>query len=136
MCADFYFTNTLSQGNSALEGNIIGRTWWELMGRFRFIEIPLYAVGIVGTAYIINFKNKFFPLLWLNLLAFNHLFGAASWISGVNLSFIYSLVRYDWVTPYAISLVSTFISLPLTLLQFYFKKLLLLLRGAAIFARR
>lgn len=117
MSLDFYFTNTVSQGNSALEANPFGRLWWEMTGPFRFIEIPIYVTVILGAAYIINFKSKFFPLFWLNLLAFNHLLGVLSWLPGVNLNFIYSLVKHDWAIGYAFSFVSIFLSLPLTLLQ-------------------
>jgi hypothetical protein len=100
-----------------MEANVLARWWWQLAGPFRFIEIPIYAIVIVGAAYVMNYKSKFFPLFWLNLLAFNHLLGFLSWLPSVNLNLIYSLVKYDWALGYAFSFVSIFLSLPLTLIQ-------------------
>jgi uncharacterized membrane-anchored protein YitT (DUF2179 family) len=124
MSLDFYFTNSLSGGDYSLEANAIGRWWWEIAGPLRFVEIPIYAFAVLGSAYVINYKYKFFPIFWLNLLAFNHLLGFLSWVSYSNLEFIYSFVRYEWQTPYAFSLISIFLSLPLSLIQLRFKRYL------------
>ncbi len=123
MSLDFYITNLMSQGNSFLEGNFLARWWWQISGLFRFIEIPIYAVVMLGAAYIINYKSKFFPLFWLNLLALNHLMGFLSWLPYGILDFIYTGVKYEWAVGYVFSLISVLISLPLTLLQLRIGKL-------------
>lgn len=106
MSLDFYITNTVSQGDFTEEANIVGRLWWQLLGQFRFIEIPLWIGVVFGMAYIINFKSKFLALLWLNFLALNHLIGFLTWFPIHALDFLYTLVKEDWARGYAISLIS------------------------------
>lgn len=118
MSLDYYATNSLSQGDYSMEGNFLARYWWQITGPFRFVEIPIYATLVLGTAYIIHYKNKFFPLFWLNLLAFSHLMGFLSWLPYRHLlDPLYSIVPYEWAMGYAFSFIGIFLSLPLTLLQ-------------------
>ena len=106
MSLDFYLTNIGSKGDFTLEANIVGKTWWQLTGAFRFLEIPIYAGIILGAAYVINFKSRFFAVAWLNLLAFNHLFGFLSWMPNGLLDFLYSWAKKDWQLPYLIACMS------------------------------
>jgi hypothetical protein len=122
MSLDYYLTYSISGGDPSMEASILAGWWWKVTGPFRYTEIPLYAIGIIGTAFIINYKSRSFTLFWLNLLAFNHLFGFLSWIPAVNLNFIYSLAQSDWGIGYVFSLFSAALSLPLTLLQLRFQK--------------
>lgn len=118
MTLDYSFTNVLSQGDYSMEANSIARWWWQIAGSFRFVEIPIYVIVILGTAYIINYKNKFFPLFWLNLLAFNHLVGFFTWLPYGTLPFADFIMRQEWATVYSFSFISIFLSSPLTTLQF------------------
>ncbi len=124
MSLDFYITNLMSQGDYFMEGNFLARWWWQISGPFRFIEIPIYAVVMLGAAYVINYKSKFFPLFWLNLLAFNHLMGFLTWLPHDPLNFLYTSIKYEWAMGYFFSLISVFLSLPLTFLQLKIGKIL------------
>lgn len=116
MSLDFYITNSLAGGDFTMEANAIAKWWWELMGPLRFIEIPIYAGVILGAAYIISLKNTFIPLLWLNVLAFNHVFGFLSWFS-TPLDMVYAAAVPDWAIPYVFSCISLCLALPLAFVQ-------------------
>lgn len=118
MSLDYSFTNVLSQGDYSIEANSIARWWWQIAGSFRFIEIPVYVFVILSTAYIINYKNKFFPIFWLNLLAFNHLLGFFTWLPYGTFNFVDFILSQEWFTVYSFSFISIILSLPLTSLQF------------------
>lgn len=118
MSVDYTITSILSYGDHTLEGNAIARWWWEIAGVYRFIEIPFYVAVILITAYVVNFKNKLFPLFWLNLLAFNHLIGAYTWLPYGTIAFLDSVVRQEWVMSHTLSTISVFLTAPLTFLQY------------------
>lgn len=116
MSLDFYITTSVAGGDFTMEANAIAKWWWELMGPFRFIEIPVYSSVILGTAYAISLKNTFIPLLWLNVLAFNHLLGFLSWFS-TPLDMVYTAAVPDWAIPYVFSCISLCLALPLAFVQ-------------------
>jgi hypothetical protein len=114
---DFYITNSASQGNFVLEANGVARLLWEILGPLRYLEIPIWITVALGMALILNTRSNFFAILWLNILAFNHLFGFMSWLPYGTFDFLYTLVKQDWALPYAISLISLLFSVPLAFLQ-------------------
>lgn len=117
MSLDFYATNVGSQGNFTEEANAIGRFWWQIAGTFRFIEIPVWAGVVLGMAYILNFKSKYFALVWLNFLAFNHFLGFLTWLPYGTVNFLYTVTTQDWQLGYAMSLISIPFALLLALVQ-------------------
>jgi len=112
---DYYITNTYSQGDLNMEANSVARLWWQIMGPFRFIEVPIWILVIFSSACLINLKNKFFPLLWLNFLAFQHLLGFFTWLPYKFINFLYAFPNLDSV--YVIVLTSIFLSLLLSFMQ-------------------
>ena len=114
---DHSVTNIVSQGDFTLEANPLARLWWQILGPFRHIELLLWPFAVFVTSYTIDSKNHFLPLFWLNMLAFNHLIGALTWVPSVNLTFLYSLVKYDWALGYTTTLVGLLIGLPFTFFQ-------------------
>ena len=114
---DFYITNVASGGNFTEEANLFGRLWWQLAGSLRFIEIPIWAIVVLGMGYLINYKSEFLALVWLNFLAFNHFLGFLTWVPGVQLNFLYSIAKADWALGYAMSLFSIPAALVVALLQ-------------------
>lgn len=119
MALDFYMTTIGSGGDWTMEANTIARLWWQIMGPFRFIEIPIWAAFVLFVAFFVNIKSKFIVLLWLNVLAFNHLFGFITWLPYDTYNFVNILSR--WATTYPIGLMSLIASLPLTLIQLFIK---------------
>jgi hypothetical protein len=114
---DYSVTNVLSQGDFTMEANPAVQLWWQILGPFRHIEVLLWPLAVFVTAYIIDSKSHFLPLLWLNMLAFNHLLGVLTWLPNGNFDFVYSLIKYDWVLGYTTTLIGLLISLPFTFLQ-------------------
>jgi hypothetical protein len=114
---DYCITNILSKGDFTLEANPAVQLWWQTLGSFRHIELLLWPIAVFGTAYIIDSKSRFLALLWLNMLAFNHILGALTWIPNVDLNFMYITIKYDWMLGYTTTLVGLFISIPFTFLQ-------------------
>jgi hypothetical protein len=114
---DHSVTNIFSQGDFTQEANPLARLWWQILGPLRHSEILLWSLAVFVTAYIIDSKNHFLPLLWLNMLAFNHLIGALTWIPSIDITFLYSLVKYDWALGYKTTLMGLLISLPFTFMQ-------------------
>lgn len=106
MSLDFYATNVGSQGDFTQEANVFGRLWWQIAGVFRVIEIPIWLILVLCVAYTINFKSKYFALVWLNFLAFNHFLGFLTWLPYGTVDFLYSMTMYDWQLAYVISLIS------------------------------
>ncbi len=117
MSLDFYMTNTGSNGDWTMEANAIARLWWQIMGPFRFIEIPIWAIVVFCMTYLVSTRSRFLALLWLNILAFNHLFGFITWLPYGTLNLLNILIR--WASVYPIGLMSALVSLPLTLVQIY-----------------
>lgn len=112
---DYYITNVGSNGNFTLEGNLLARLWWEIMGPFRFIEFPIWAAVVLITALLINTKSKFLALLWLNFVALQNLLGFMTWLPYGVLDFLYNLP--DWAVSYGISLMSICLASPLAFFQ-------------------
>jgi len=68
-------------------------------------------------AYVINFKSKYFALVWLNFLAFNHFLGFLTWLPYGTVNFLYSMTTQDWQLGYAMSLISIPAALVLAFIQ-------------------
>jgi len=117
MSLDFYITNVSSHGDYTMEANALARLWWEIMGTLRFVEIPIWVAVVLSMAYLINRKSKFFAILWLDFLAFNHLLGFLTWLPYGTLDFLYLFVKVDWAISYAISLISISVSIPIAFVQ-------------------
>lgn len=122
MSLDLFATNTLSGGNLVYEGNAVAKLIWQMFGSFRYVEIPIWVAVVFGMAYLINTKSKFLALMWLNLLAFNHLLGFISWLPFGILDFSYAIIKHDWAMPYFYSLISICLSLPAAFLQIWFER--------------
>ena len=114
---DFYFTNVGSHGDAMMEGNTIARMWWQIMGPYRFIEIPIDVAAIFLIAYIFEARSRFLALYWLNLLALNSLFGFMTWLSNGNMAIVDTVSL--WAMTYPIGLMSAVGSLPLTLCEIF-----------------
>lgn len=110
---DYTVTQIASAYDSSMEGNTLARLWWEITGPFRFIEIPLWMMLVLTTASFILLYSPFLAILWINFLAFQHLFGFLTWLPYGLLDFLYVLP--DFEAGYAISLMSFLLSIPLTL---------------------
>ncbi len=76
---DFYLTNLVSGGDVSMEGNPIARLIWQLLGEYRFIELPIWVIVAIIATYLASRLNLYLGLFWIQLLAFNHLFGFLSW---------------------------------------------------------
>jgi hypothetical protein len=111
---DFYITNINSHGDFTQEANVIARYIWQIIGRFRFIEFPIWIAVVFIMMLIINTKSKFLALLWVNFLAFQHLLGFITWLPYQTLNFLYALP--EWAIGYGISLISILLSLFVTFL--------------------
>jgi hypothetical protein len=118
LCLDFYVTNKFSYGDPSSEANMIGRIWWEIVGSWRYIEIPIW-IGVVFTsAYIIMMKSRLLSLAWVNMLTVSHFLGFATWIiPNKYLGFMYSLFTNEFALGYLFTLVGVLVGLPIALLQ-------------------
>lgn len=119
MSLDFYITNISSNGDWMMEGNAIARLWWQIMGPFRFIEIPIWIVLVFGMTYLLSTRSKFLALLCLNILAFNHFFGFITWLPYGTLNLLNIVIR--WSSVYPIGLMSALVGFPLTIVQIYIR---------------
>jgi len=117
MSLDFYITNISANGDWMMEGNALARLWWQIMGPFRFIEIPIWAVVVFAMTYLVHSRSRFFALLWLNVLAFNHLFGFMTWLPYGTFNMLNTLIRT--ASAYPIGYMSVLFSLPVTLVQVF-----------------
>jgi hypothetical protein len=109
--ADYAITNILAQGDFLMEGNWIAREWWQIMGTFRYIELPLWAIVVVVCAALLYRISKLVALLWLNFLSMQHVLGFITWLPYGKIDLIY---RFPISTTYSISLAALLFAIPLT----------------------
>lgn len=114
---DYSVTNIISGGDHSMEGNTFARMWWETLGLYRFIEVPVWFMLVFTVAGFFNSRSNFLALFWLNFLTLQHLLGFITWLPFETLNFLYVLP--PWAVTYGISLISIAICLPLTLIQKY-----------------
>ncbi len=118
---DFSITTIGSGGDWTMEGDVIAQFWWKIAGVFRFIEIPIWMfVAFCLTSFVYS-KNKFLGLLWLNLLAFNHLLGFFTWLPYEANSIATIFTQYTY--KYPIGLISIVLSVPISIVQFTISRL-------------
>ncbi|MEI8123644.1 MAG: hypothetical protein WCG60_00530 [bacterium] len=112
---DFYITYVGSGGDLMMEGNVIARFIWQIMGPFRFIEILIWPAVVFCVTNIVGTRSRFLAILWLNILAFNHLLGFVTWLPYGTHNFL-NIIN-SWIAVYPIVFISFFISLPLTFIE-------------------
>ena len=112
---DFSITTIGSGGDSSMEGNPIGRYWWNIAGALRFIEIPIWILVAFCLTSLVYSKNKFLGLLWLNILAFNHVLGFVTWLPYEADTVATILTQYTY--RYPIGIISIILSTPISIVQ-------------------
>lgn len=112
---DFTATAIGSGGDWTMEGNVIAQWIWRIFGPFRFIELPIWILVATLMTYLVYSWNKFIGLLWINIIAFNHLFGFVTWLP-YDINLFVTLVQ-NYRANYPIGLMSIVSSIPISILQ-------------------
>lgn len=112
---DYYVTMIDSNGDAAFEGNTLARIWWQAMGEYRFVEIPLWIGFVLIVAYIVRIRSRFAALALINAFTLQHALGFMSWLPyGVSDSL--DFMRYI-TYQFPIGLTGIVASIPLTFIQ-------------------